>query len=191
MENHKIIKLFPKTDNYKELLYDKEGMYSITYPKEANLISSLISLHFESSKNLNILDGTAGLGGNTFSFSKYFNNVTSIELDKNRFEMLKKNVLIYELKNVKLINDSSINYIKNNNDYDIFFFDPPWGGPEYRNNKNIRFKLDSYNLVDIINLIKSKEKIIVFKLPFNYDFSEFSSFNYKLYKIRNYNVIII
>ena len=34
-------------------------------------------------------------------------------------------------------------------------------------------------------------KLLIFKLPFNYDFSEFNNFNYKLYKINKYFIIII
>ena len=109
---------------------------------------------------------------------------------EKHFEILKNNINTYQLNNVNLINDNSINYLNNN--YDIYFFDPPWGGPEYKNKKNLRFKLDTYTLSEIIIKIKNyNNKPIIFKLPNNYDLSEFSNYNYNIIKIKNYIIIMI
>jgi hypothetical protein len=77
--------------------------------------------------------------------------------------------------------------------FDIFFFDPPWGGPDYKKQSNLRLKMDSLDLDVIIDYVsqKSTNKLIVFKLPFNYDFEQFSNYNYKLYEINKYYIIII
>jgi len=185
-------KLFPEI-NYDKIQYDKEGLYSITNFIEADLISEIIKNNFDNSE-LKILDGTGGLGGNTISFLKYFNSVTSIEIDKERYSMLVNNVKLYNTNvklyntNVKLVNDDSIKYITSN--YDIYFFDPPWGGPTYKKNKNIRLKIGGLNLSEIAKKI-NKNKLLIFKLPFNYDFNEFNDYNYKLYKINNYYIILI
>jgi 16S rRNA G966 N2-methylase RsmD len=195
---NKLISLFPITNEIKNLQYDNEGLYSITYSKDADEISNLILSNYKINqlelnnleiKELNIVDCTAGLGGNTFSFSKFFKNVTSIEINKNRFEMLKNNILLYKLNNIKLVNTNCIEYIQNNKDYNIYFFDPPWGGRDYKNHDKLTLKLDNYELNYIINLLI--DKMIVFKLPYNYNLSEFSKYNYKLYKIKNYFIIII
>jgi 16S rRNA G966 N2-methylase RsmD len=189
-------RLFPYTENHKNLLYDKEGLYSITPYIEADHISTLILNNFESSSknNLSILDGNGGLGGNSISFSKYFKNITTIELNKSRFEMLKNNVEIYGLSNITIKNCDSINYLFENYErYDIFFFDPPWGGKSYKNYMSLSFMMGEYSLINIVEFIKNnaKNKLIIFKLPFNYNFKEFNKYNYKLYKIRNYYIIII
>jgi hypothetical protein len=68
-------KLFPLINNYNNLQYDTEGLYSITNYNEANLISDIILSNFNSN-NLKIIDGTGGLGGNTISFAKKFNSIT-------------------------------------------------------------------------------------------------------------------
>ena len=52
-----------------------------------------------------------------------------------------------------------------NNDYDVYFFDPPWGGQDYKHKINLRFKLDDYTLHDLINKVNNKP--IIFKLPNN------------------------
>ena len=112
-------KLFPKTD-YKNIQYDDEGLYYITNYREADLISIIIKNNYNNSNKLKILDGTGGLGGNTFSFSKNFKKVTSIELNSERCQMLKNNIKLYNLKNVEIINCNSIDYlIKNKKDCTI------------------------------------------------------------------------
>jgi 16S rRNA G966 N2-methylase RsmD len=197
--------LFPikrKSDNndseefteYDKLQFDNEGLYSITNYNEADYISKIIKSNFIETNKLSILDGTGGLGGNTFSFSKYFDNITTIELNKERFEMLKNNIKLYKFKNIELLNTDSVQYFyKNYNKFNIYFFDPPWGGPNYKTLKNISLTLGSKSLIEITNFLKenTKDKILVFKLPFNYNFLEFNEFNYKLVKINKYYIILI
>jgi len=188
-----IHELFPLID-YNKLQYDDEGLYSITNYTEADIISNFLKDYFFYSDKINILDGTGGLGGNTISFSKYFNSVTSIELNPIRYEMLNNNINIYELKNIKTLNTDSINYLYNNYDnYNIYFFDPPWGGPNYKKKDIINLYLGTKSLLEITLFLKNntKNKLLVYKLPFNYNFDEFNIFNYKLYKIKNYYIIII
>lgn len=188
-----INELFPITE-YDRLQYDEEGLYSITNYTEADYISKFLKAGFMDCEKLNILDGTGGLGGNTFSFSKYFNNVTTIELNPSRYEMLINNINLYNLKNIKSLNINSIEYLyKHYNNYNIFFFDPPWGGPSYKKKPSISLQLGSTSLLDIALYLKehTKDKLLVYKLPFNYNFNEFYEFNYKLCKIKNYYIIII
>jgi 16S rRNA G966 N2-methylase RsmD len=186
-------KLFPLTD-YKKIKYDKEGLYSITNYLEADVISKLILSLYENTNNLSILDGTGGIGGNSISFCKHFSNVLSIEINEERFKMLENNINLYKFSNIKLINTNSIKYmIDNLSKFDIFFFDPPWGGPEYKKKKNIKLKIDNKDLDTIIDLINNKtnNKVIIYKLPFNYDFDQFNSYNYKLFKVNKYFIIMI
>ena len=188
MEINIINKIFPVIQNNLLLKYDTEGLWSISLPTDADKISLLIQNNFGS--NINILDGTAGIGGNIISFAKYFNSVCGIEINKDRFDILKNNIKIFELNNVILINDDCNNHL--NYKYDIYFFDPPWGGKDYKNKENLRFKLGIYTLNEITCKIKSIiNKPIIFKLPNNYDLNEFSNYNYSIIKIKNYIIIII
>lgn len=188
MDLNIIKKIFPPTENYHLLSYDIEGLYSITLPNESYEISLLVSNLL--GNNIIICDGTAGIGGNTISFSKNFKNVISIELCKNRYKILENNIKAFNLSNVNLINESCLNNL--NLDCSAYFFDPPWGGPEYKNKKNIRFKLGELALIEIIKIIKKiGQKIIFFKLPNNYDLNEFNEFNYNINKIKKYQLITI
>lgn len=160
-----INKIFPKNNNFQ---YDSEGLWSITHVKEAEYLSERI-LDITKNKNLKIIDMTAGCGGNLISFILHFNNVTGIELNEDRFKMLEHNTQQYsEKNNFTILNDDCLKYI--NEDYDIFFFDPPWGGPEYKKDDNLKLYLSGIELQDIIKSI-DKNKMIVLKIPFNYDYS--------------------
>jgi len=189
---NKLKKLFPYTD-YSKLKYDTEGLYSISNPKEANQISKLIKLNFNNNI-INIFDGNGGLGGNTINFSKHFKSVTSSELNKERYEMLLNNIKQYNLTNVTVLNVDSIKYIfKHYNNYDVYFFDPPWGGPSYKNKENLRLSMGTHSLLDIASYLKKNttNKLLIYKLPFNYDFDEFIEFDYKKYKINKYYITIL
>lgn len=187
MEAYIINRIFPIIDNKLLLKYDDEGIWSISLPNDAEQISLLIKNNFGT--NINILDATAGIGGNIISFAKYFNNVHGVEINKDRYDILENNVKIFGLNNVTLINDNCMNYL--NSFYNIFFFDPPWGGRDYKYKKNLRFKLGIYTLNEIINKIKIIKKSIVFKLPNNYDLNEFNEYDYNIIKINNYQIILI
>ena len=122
---------------------------------------------------------------NLISFGKYFNNVTGLEIDKQRFDILKNNLSSYNI-NVNILNDDCINYL--NKDYDIFFIDPPWGGPNYKFQENLKLYLSNIELKEIIKKIKNK--IIVIKIPYNYNYQYIVN-NYKILQIDQYNNIII
>ena len=184
--------LFPYTKNYNKLLYDEEGIWSITLPYDANRISYII--RNELNKNSIIIDATCGLGGNIISLSKYFRKVIGIEINKNRFYMLLNNIYIYNINNIYLINDDFINIITNSKFiYHGLFIDPPWGGPNYKSKTKLRLQLSSINIINIINIVKNNNQNIkiFFKLPYNYDLSEFYNINYKIYKINNFILLVI
>lgn len=179
--NYNLLKrIFPNDNcnNLNELKYDSEGLWSITHPIDAENISKNIKLFEKIDVKINtILDMTAGIGGNTISFCKNFKNVISVEIDSNRFHILKNNVNNYSYKNITLFNGDSVKLLPDyNQQIDAVFIDPPWGGPKYKNDKNINLTLSNYKLKTIIELIskynynQEKIKIISLKLPYNYDF---------------------
>jgi predicted RNA methylase len=196
MNTNTLKKIFPEpiNHNYNELKIDLEGLWSITHPKDANTISNTINslLNIDPS-DIKILDMTAGCGGNMISFIQHSYNVTGIEINKDRYEILKNNLSKYtNLENYTLLYDDCINIIKKNTDYNVYFIDPPWGGPEYKKNEMIELYLSNINLKDIILMIP-KNKLIVLKLPYNYntDYFKDSPLDYNIIKKIILNNIII
>ena len=186
-------KIYPKPsyDDYNSLNYDTEGLWSITLPNEANIISlNIINiLQLTDIADIKILDMTAGCGGNTISFCKYFNNVIGIEMNSDRFNILKTNMICYDFNNYTLICGNSLDYIDTS--YDVFFIDPPWGGPEYKKKTNIELYLSNIKIYDVIEMIPSN-KLIVLKLPFNYNYDILEKYNIVMkIAIKNINIIFL
>ena len=171
---------------YEKLKSDIEGMYSLSHKDDADVLSKIIKERYG---ELKILDGTAGIGGNTISFAIHFNNVIAIEKNTERFEYLKENINSLKL-DVKLINGNVLDYIKSEI-FDVIFLDPPWGGPNYKFEKSLSLTLDNKPLIDVVKDLKNNNKIIVMKLPFNYNMNDFSKFNYQKHNIKNYLIVII
>jgi 16S rRNA G966 N2-methylase RsmD len=196
-----LLRIFPKNTNYNKLLIDNESIYYISIREVADEISNIILKNIGpyDSKDLIIVDATAGVGGNTLSFANYFKSVISIEINDLRYEYLKNNIEVYGFRNIVSINGDSIGIINDINNIDIIFFDPPWGGSEYKKMDNIRLCISQISLEEICcNLIKNVSgqiKMIVIKLPFNYDIVYFCKYfdqNYvNIYKLKKMMLIII
>jgi predicted RNA methylase len=183
--NNKIIyldKLFPRppTDNYNDIHVDIECITYITNYKTSEIIISIIlSLLPENIYlyDLNILDGTACIGGDTIAFGNVFNSVISVEIDKRRYDILSHNLNVYNLYNVFPINDDITKIYKRLENIDIMYFDPPWGGRNYKKNNNIRLTIGKLYIDELVNTIfdgsiKSNVKYVILKLPNNYNIKE-------------------
>ncbi len=181
-------KVFPTTDNIKDLKYDNEGLWSISHPEDADIISEMIKLFMNGNDKINILDGTAGLGGNTLSFAKFFTKVHAIEIDEERYKLLENNLSCYDYKNITITNGNSVDYLKE--DYDVYFFDPPWGGPKYKNNDSIDLFLGENILTEIVKLIP-EDKCVVFKVPYNFNINLLKDYNLVMKKVRNILIILL
>lgn len=184
MNQKKIImnKLFPcpPNNNYNDLMIDMESTSHISTPHVSEIIStiieSLIPPHIALS-DITVFDGTACVGGDTIALGKLFGTVIATEIDKKRYEMLVNNLREFELWNVIPINDDSLKLYQKINFIDVMYFDPPWGGKNYKYKKNLRLKIGNMYLDEIVNQIfggniRSDVKIVVFKLPKNYNLYE-------------------
>lgn len=169
-----------------------------------------------------ITDMTAGVGGNILNFAHYFKYVNGIEIDPIRCQYLQHNVELYEFINVNYYSDNAVKLLIEEDDLvqDIIFFDPPWGGKDYKNFPDLRLrfglgeeteciidtnaitttKLESPNLYSIESVCKllfekSKNKMIVLKLPNNYDFkyfiSELDPNNVILFSLDRMTIVIV
>ena len=190
--NSKKIRVFPilkKNKDYDRLKIDNDSFNFITIREISNLITKIICKHLICNNinplNTLVVDSTAGVGGNTLSFLKFFKKVIAIEICQIRHEYLVNNINIYEHDNVECLNMSFCEYYKDNitiENPDVIFMDPPWGGIGYKNLNNLQLSLDDIHIEDIvINALKrfklnddvKKTKLFVLKLPKNYDIEYF------------------
>ena len=96
---------------------------------------------------------------------------------------------MYNYNNYKIICDDSIKYINTSDEFDVYFIDPPWGGPEYKKNNNIELTISNVTMVDLIKKIPLN-KLVVLKLPFNYNINTLSNFNLLL-KLEIKNILVL
>ena len=171
---------FPATNTNEsdKLLADDETITFITKPNDTKQICSIIQNYINkyiSYDKAVIIDATACIGGDTIAFSKCFHNVISIEIDKQRYEYLKNNINVFKLQNVQYINGNCIDIINKLPYYDIIYVDPPWGGKDYKQHKNLKLSISDIPIDNLIldffdiNKTVCVPKLVVLKLPMNYD----------------------
>lgn len=197
--------MFPVIEENKisSLMIDEDSISYITYSESAQEITNVIMNNlvefpcpitinediwcdmtlYNRMKHLVITDMTAGVGGNVLNFSRFFKYVNAIEINKTRCDYLKHNIDLYNFINVNCYCGDSINILINDNQIsqDIVFFDPPWGGRQYKNYENLKLYFkgedDTSTGISVENivqcLLEKGTKMVVAKLPKNYDFVYF------------------
>lgn len=186
-------KLFPcpPSKNFNNLMIDDESVSYITTPMNSEIIAAIIESLIPkaiSRSDVTILDGTACVGGDSISFGKMFGTVVASEIEEHRYNMLVNNLREFELYNVVPVNEDCLKVFRRLNFVDIMYFDPPWGGKSYKNESQMRLSIGDLYIDELVNLVFNKDsensavtsqlsdrgirsdvKMIVLKLPKNYD----------------------
>ena len=145
-------------------------------------------------KNISVIDATSHIGGNTIPLGLNGFNVIAIEINENIYNLLNMNIKLYKLK-IKTICEDFINFIPKIK-HDVVFIDAPWGGTSYKKIDKLDLYLSNINLVDITNKLKNKTKVIILKVPFNYNLQSFIKKNnfsriLQLFSLERYYLIIL
>jgi 16S rRNA G966 N2-methylase RsmD len=177
--------------NNDKILIDAVGKYSVTLPEKSKIICNLISKHLNTS-DITITDAMACIGGDTLSFSQTFKKVNAIEIDKTRFDYLKHNMDLFKCNNIDYYNNDYLE-IMNTLNQDVIYIDPPWGGPDYKNKKNLKIIINTKKLETICDEIIEKKlcKLLVLKLPYNYDLLELKFHDYKMFVLNKIIILLI
>jgi 16S rRNA G966 N2-methylase RsmD len=165
-------RLFPieKNVDINQIKCDDESLDYVTLREAAEKTSQIILSHTGGNRCLLITDATACVGGNTLSFCKEFALVRAIELNPSRAEDLANNIGQYGFHNCT-VEQGDCTKLLFNREQDVVYIDPPWGGIGYKNKDSIRIELSGTSLEDLcLRIIKTATRIVVLKLPVNYDF---------------------
>lgn len=154
------------------LLLDNEALYSVTDQYTANKISKYIKRNIPDIST--VMDGTACIGGNTLSFTKFFNSVIAVEIDPTRYAYLCHNMRMFESTNVVIYNASVLDVCQYTTQ-DMIFIDPPWGGPNYKSRHRINLYLSGVELSIVCRAIAPYTKYIAIKVPTNFDIDTFNA----------------
>ncbi len=163
---------------------DNVSYYSVTDSESADQISEFLVDHLPTKDpaQMTIFDGMACIGGNTFSFAKYFGKVLSNELNPTRFEMLRRNILdvlqigsiVTSITNMSILDAAFSTDITH---YDVLFLDPEWGGPDYKNFKELQLKIGESVLIEefVLDVFRRRPscEYVLLKLPLNFDIDHF------------------
>ena len=145
------------SDNYLKLYTNNKQALQTIY-----IIRKYINKNL---KDCTIVDANAGIGGNSVFFCKYCKFVYCIDTSLEAITYLEHN--LHDYNNKIIINENCLDILKIIN-YDIIFFDPPWGGSNYKFKKNVSLYLVDININKIIESLYFSCKIIVLKAPVNF-----------------------
>lgn len=162
-----------------QIQMDEAASYNVTEMNLAEETTQLIlsALGSTSPANATITDATAGVGGNTASFSKHFARVNAVEVDETRVAFLRNNMALLCPKNNVTIyqGDYASAEIQGKLTQKIVFFDPPWGGVGYDKQSKVELFLSGKPLAEVCRGLRGRTRLIVLKLPWNFAFDDFLS----------------
>ena len=163
--------------DYNQMRMTYVGWYSATKKMEAEKLIELISNEYSRrirSQLNTITDGTAGIGGNTIAFGKRF-MVNAVEPHPLRHEILEEAVDKFKQSSYVKTYNHKLEDIYDTLNQDVLFIDPPWGGPNYKSDVIKDIKLGDILIEDWVERGLKRAKMIVFKLPLNYNIDLFVS----------------
>jgi predicted RNA methylase len=157
--------------DYDQLKLTPEGEYSITKRHDSKKIIQYMRSLVGSLKGKTIADLTGNVGGDTIMFGLNYKHVDSYEWNPENFDVLKHNVGVYDLKNVTLHQGDSTELFKKN--VDVLYMDPPWGGPDYKEKKELDLLMGKKTVSEYLKDVTEAEwkpGYIFIKVPANFAF---------------------
>jgi len=157
--------------------WDDVSLYSVTDVVTADAISALLQSLDGVGAGGTITDCNGCIGGNTMSFAKHFAQVHAIEKDEDRFSMLQHNVGVLGLNDKvtchqgSCVDEALLSGIRQ----DIYFFDPPWGGPEYMRQPKVDLFLDELSIAQVCERVSTRCRYAAVKVPTNFDTQGFEA----------------
>lgn len=164
-----LFKFLPKAIR-QQIRLDEEALYSVTDQATADKIT--LELLKVVPATAILTDGTACIGGNTFSFSRSFQRVNAVELEPTKFRYLKHNMEVLGVENVSCYSGDILEYV-NLLDQSLLFLDPPWGGPDYKQKQRVHLSLSGVPLDEVCRRFAPTTTYIALKTPTNFHIEEF------------------
>lgn len=149
--------------NHPEFLFpDKISGEQATHQSVADYHAGMVKDFYPSSQNISLLDMTAGLGIDSFSFALKNIKVTSLEQDANKVSHLEKNASTLSLDNLKTLNVEATKFLKETSlTFDVIFVDP--SRRDSQSNKVYNFHDCSPDIILNQELIMRKSKKVIIK----------------------------
>jgi RNA cap guanine-N2 methyltransferase len=127
-----------------------------------------------------VCDATACVGGNTISFARRLERVVAIEVSPTRAQLLRENVRAADVAHRVDVLTGDCAALLPTLRFTALFFDPPWGGPDYKKKEKLDLWLGDRALADVVrdavrDAPRSGLRLLVLKLPFNFHYDAFET----------------
>lgn len=187
--------IFPSHDRQNapvplwKISFTNEAQYSASPMKASELMVTDIIQNLNENgfhgKTISFLDGTANCGADTINSVFISNNlhfpfhVSAIELDTINYRALEENVALFGCESsVTSIQGNSVEWVFEHPEksFDCMYFDPPWGGKDYKSMDKITLELNGINIwhwcKEIMDKSSDQLKLIVIKGPSNWNMND-------------------
>jgi hypothetical protein len=154
------------------------GTYSMTAPAQADVMCAHIAAALgRPAADVCITDALANMGGMTMAFARHFKRVNACEIVPLHCDILRHNLNAYGLADKVAIRCGDYMDHVLSLEQDVVYFDPPWGGPEYRRvGAPLSLGIDNVNIACIIQALlrppRPRAECVVMRVPVNYAFGD-------------------
>lgn len=141
--------------------FAEDSLYSSTRARDMDTILRevfILMQRYYRKTRINVIDATANVGASVIPMllHRAINWVQTFEINEDTHRMLVSNIALYGLtKRVDIIHGDFVGHM-DTIDYrntDFIFIDPPWGGPGYKDSKNLILILGSLPLETIVQTL--------------------------------------
>lgn len=159
-------------ENYKNIRFTIDGRDFSSRVEGADFLMEIIRKFFHRTDVLRFTDGTANIGTDAINVADFFYSVNAIELVSDTAAALNNNVVVLKKSNIRVIvGDSNVQVPKLVQD--IVLIDAPWGGREYKRQKEVKLYLGKTEIAEFYNANYHFAKMFIFKVPINYPVKSF------------------
>lgn len=175
-----------------KVAFTSEAQYSAS-PMKANELMVVDIIHNLNEGGFNgttvsFLDGTANCGADAINSAfasaglHHPFQISAVELNELNYRALKENITLFGCDpNIEPIHANVVEWLSDypeKKSFDCMYFDPPWGGKDYKTASKITLELDGINIWSLCKEIMDKSgkngqlRLIVVKGPANWDMED-------------------
>ncbi len=121
-----------------------------------------------------VFDAFCGVGGTSIGFARAGKNVIAVDLNQERLAMAAHNASLYGVQDRITFVHGDMRDVIGDHKFDTVFLDPPWGGPSYKNQAQVKVSEFDPNGIEVLQLAFQFTDDVAIGAPKNFDENEFA-----------------